>query len=58
MVQKLAGHSDIKTTRLYYLAVDENNLEKARQAQKKILASVLTDPLLIHLAENEGFCDV
>jgi integrase len=57
VVQKLAGHSDIKTTRMYYLAVEESDLEKARQAQKNILATVLTDPLLTHFGKNEGFCD-
>jgi len=31
VVQKLAGHSDIKTTQRYYLAVQEGDLEKARQ---------------------------
>jgi len=45
VVQKLAGHSDINTTRLYYLAVEENDLEKARQVQQKILRTCLTDPL-------------
>jgi integrase len=57
VVQKLAGHSDIKTTRLYYLAVEENDLEKARQVQEKILRSNLTDPLLTHFGKNEGFCN-
>jgi integrase len=55
VVQKLAGHSDINTTRLYYLAVDENDLEKARQVQQKILKTCLTDPLLTHFGKNEGF---
>ncbi|MHC4538803.1 MAG: hypothetical protein ACYS74_03360 [Planctomycetota bacterium] len=44
-VQKLAGHSDIKTTQRYYLAVREGDLEKARQVQSEILGNDLTDPL-------------
>jgi len=57
VVQKLAGHSDIKTTRLYYLAVEETDLDRARLVQKKILENNLTDPLLTHSAKNEGFFD-
>ena len=57
VVQKLAGHSDIKTTRLYYLAVEESDLERARKVQEKILRTNQTDPLLTHFAKNEGFCD-
>jgi integrase len=52
VVQKLAGHSDIRTTRLYYLAVEENDLERARQVQEKILRNDQTAPLLTHSAEN------
>jgi integrase len=57
VVQKLAGHSDIKTTRLYYLAVEESDLERARKVQEKILRNDQTDPLLTHFGKNEGFCD-
>lgn len=55
VVQKLAGHSDIKTTQRYYLAVRKSDSEKARQVQSKILRSDLTDPLLTHSGKNEGF---
>ena len=55
VVQKLAGHSDIKTTQRYYLAVRECDFEKARQVQSKILGNDLTDPLLTHSGKNEVF---
>ena len=54
IVQKLAGHSDIKTTQKYYLAVQESDLEMARQAQSKILKSNLTDPLLTHFSQKQA----
>jgi integrase len=38
VVQKLAGHSDISTTRKYYLAVRNENMEQAR----KYITSILT----------------
>ncbi len=53
VVQKLAGHSDIKTTQRYYLSVRKSDLEKARQVQSKILSN-LTDPLVTHLGQNDG----
>lgn len=53
VVQKLAGHSDIKTTQKYYLVVQKEDLEKARQVQSRILGSDLTDPLLTHSGQNE-----
>jgi len=52
VVQKLAGHSDIKTTQKYYLAVQEEDLEMARQVQSKILKGNLTDPKLTHSGQN------
>lgn len=52
VVQKLAGHSDIKTTQVYYLAVREDDLEKARQVQSAILNGDPTDPLLTHFGQN------
>lgn len=55
VVQKLAGHSDIKTTQRYYLAVREGDLERARQVQAEILGHDLTDPLLTHSGKNECF---
>jgi len=33
--QKSAGHSKIETTRMYYLAVEESDVERARKVQKK-----------------------
>jgi len=57
VVQRLAGHSDIRTTRWYYLAVQENDLERARKVQDEILKYNQTAPLLTHFAKNEGFCD-
>jgi len=53
VVQKLADHSDIKTTQKYYLVVQKEDLEKARQVQSRILGSDLTDPLLTHSGQNE-----
>ena len=53
VVQKLAGHSDIKTTQKYYLAFQESDLEMARQAQSKILKSNPTDPKLTHSGQNQ-----
>jgi len=38
VVQQLAGHSDINTTRKYYLSVQADDLEKASQVQLRILA--------------------
>jgi len=53
VVQKLAGHSDIKTTKKYYLAVRQEDMERARILQSKILANGLTDPLLTHFSQKE-----
>jgi integrase len=52
VVRKLAGHSDIKTTQTYYLSVQEDDLEKARQVQSAILKADPTDPLLTHFGQN------
>ena len=46
VVQKLAGHSDIKTTQQYYLAVQEDDLSKARLFQAQIMRLGLTDQKL------------
>ena len=55
VVQKLAGHSDIKTTQKYYLAVRQEDMEKARLTQSEILSPNLTDPLLTHFDPKTGF---
>ena len=52
VVQKLAGHSDIKTTQKYYLSVQEDDLDRARRAQSAILEVDPTDPKLTHSGEN------
>ena len=52
VVQKLAGHSDIKTTQKYYLSVQEEDLEIARRVQSKILNNDLIDPKLTHSNQN------
>jgi hypothetical protein len=52
VTQKLAGHSDIKTTQEYYLAVREDDLEEARQVQVRILEDDPTDPKLTHSPQN------
>jgi len=50
VVQKLAGHSDIKTTQQYYLSVRECDLHKARQLQSDLLRTDTTDPKLTHFS--------
>ena len=42
VVQDLAGHSDIATTRSYYLSVSKADMHEARKIQEKFL-SKLTD---------------
>jgi len=54
VTQKLAGHSDIKTTLKYYISVQPEDLERARTVQADILRGGLTDPKVTHSAENEG----
>jgi integrase len=53
VVQKLAGHSDIKTTQKYYLIVRQEDMDRARMVNSKILRRVPTDPLLTHSGQNE-----
>lgn len=48
VVQKLAGHSDIKTTQKHYLVVRQDDMDKARVINSRILGCNLTDPLLTH----------
>jgi len=55
VVQKLAGHSDIKTTQRYYMAVEDADLDQARLVQSQILESDPTDPKLTHSGVRGGF---
>jgi len=43
VVQQLAGHSDMRTTQLYYLSVQPQDLEMARAIQASLLGPVLED---------------
>ncbi len=51
VVQKLAGHSDIKTTQKYYLAVRSDDLELARSVQERLLCDGATDQELTNSAQ-------
>ncbi|MCY2950436.1 MAG: site-specific integrase [Planctomycetota bacterium] len=53
-IQKLAGHSDIKTTQVYSLSVQHDDLEKARRVQSRILRGGSTDPKLTHSGRKGG----
>jgi len=44
VVQKPAGHSDIKTTQKYYLIVRQEDMEKARKVTARILGDDQTHP--------------
>ena len=57
VVQKLAGHSDIRTTQKYYLAVRDDDLDKARKLQAKILGDNLTDPKLTPWTQIDAFSE-
>lgn len=52
VVQQLAGHGDISTTRQYYLSVQDEDVRKAQEVQNAVLGPVpaedLTDPKLTH----------
>jgi integrase len=39
-VQQLAGHSNIETTRKYYLSVQQADLDLARQVQSNFMGSL------------------
>ena len=49
VVQQMAGHSEMRTTRRYYLLVEAEDLERAGQAQEALLDAVPAE----HLAEPE-----
>lgn len=57
VVQKLAGHSDIKTTQQFYLSVQADDLAKAQTAQESVLGELPTptDPKLTHSAPKRAF---
>jgi integrase len=55
VVQQLAGHGDINTTRKYYLSVQVDDLEKARQVQLQILADNPTDQEMTNSAGKTPF---
>jgi len=43
VLQKIAGHSDIRTTQKYYLSVHEDDLAKARTVSEKLLQQITSD---------------
>jgi len=59
VVQQLAGHSDIKTTQQFYLSVQDEDINKARRIQSKLLGKIpevdLTDPKVTHFGKNRAF---
>ena len=59
VVQQLAGHSDIKTTQLYYLSVQPEDISKAKAIQASLLSKIptndLTDPKLTHSGQKRVF---
>ena len=56
LVQELAGHSDMRTTKRYYLSVHPDDIAKAQRVQAEVLADILeadlTDPKLTHSAQK------
>ncbi|MFB0555285.1 MAG: tyrosine-type recombinase/integrase [Phycisphaerae bacterium] len=59
VVQKLAGHSDIRTTQKYYLSVQDEDIRKAQNVQAELLGKILendlTDPKLTHSGQKRAF---
>ncbi len=59
IVQKLAGHSDIRTTQRYYLSIQAEDIQKAQDVQAEVLGKILendlTDPKLTHSAQKRAF---
>jgi integrase len=59
VVQMLAGHADIETTRKYYLSVQDDDICKARAMQQEIVGQMdlrqPTDPKLTHKAARRSF---
>jgi integrase len=54
VVQKLAGHSDIKTTQMYYLSIQAEDIKKAKQAQSRVLGKIPTSTLTDQKLTNSG----
>ena len=59
VVPQLAGHSNIKTTQMYYLSVHEEDLARARQVQSDLVDGILkrdpTDTKLTQRGRNGWF---
>ena len=59
VVQKLAGHSDIRTTQKYYLSIQAEDIQKVQWVQTKVLGKIpakdLTDPKLTHSGQKRAF---
>ena len=59
VVQQLAGHSDIQTTRQYYLSVQPEDIQKAQAVQASVLGEILagdpTDPKVTHSGQKRVF---
>ncbi len=59
VVQQLAGHSDIQTTRQFYLSVQSEDVAKAQAVQAALLPPIptadLTDPELTHSGRKRVF---
>ncbi|MBL7107107.1 MAG: tyrosine-type recombinase/integrase [Phycisphaerae bacterium] len=59
VVQMLAGHSDIRTTQMYYLSVQPEDIKKAQKIQSEMLGKIpeadLTDPKVTHFGKNRVF---
>ena len=59
VVQQLAGHSDIKTTKQFYLSVQPEDVAKAKSLQATIVRRIpradLTDPLVTHSGKKPCF---
>jgi hypothetical protein len=58
-VQQLAGHSDIQTTKQYYLSVQAEDVAKAQALQAAVIGGILradlTDPKLTHSGQIRAF---
>jgi len=59
VVQKLAGHSDIRTTQQYYLSMQADDIKKVQDVQNELLGKIpgidMTDPKLTHSAQKRSF---